>query len=59
MKIIYDRETRRSKGFAFITFAEMMSAAAAADGTNLREIDGRQVRCNLVGRCNFKRRSPC
>jgi len=35
-----------------------MSAAAAADGTNLREIDGRQVRCNLVGRRKFCTQKP-
>jgi len=46
-KLITDRETGRSKGFAFITFAEASGAEAALklDGTDL---GGRQIRVNLA-----------
>ena len=45
--IVTDRETGRSKGFAFITFAEASGAEAALklDGTDL---GGRQIRVNLA-----------
>ena len=48
VKIIYDHETRRSRGFAFVTFEDPSVAASAADATNRREIDGRVVRCNVT-----------
>lgn len=45
--LIIDRETRRSKGFAFVTFetAEAAQASLQLDNT---EIDGRKVRVNLA-----------
>lgn len=47
VKLIIDRETNRSKGFAFITFAEDKSAqdALSADG---QEIQGRKIRVNIA-----------
>ncbi|MCB1827484.1 MAG: RNA-binding protein [Coxiellaceae bacterium] len=47
VKLIIDRETNRSKGFAFITFAdaEAVEAALKADG---EEIQGRKIRVNLA-----------
>lgn len=45
-KIIYDRETGRSRGFGFVTFAqdeEAMNAISEMDG---QELDGRNLRVN-------------
>jgi RNA recognition motif-containing protein len=47
-KIITDRETGRSRGFAFVTMSDEASAnqaAAELDGTS---IDGRNVRVNIA-----------
>lgn len=45
VNLIIDKETRRSKGFAFVTFetAEAAQAALQLDNT---EIDGRKLRVN-------------
>lgn len=45
LKIIQDRETGRSKGFAFVTFATKEDAekALAANG---QEFDGRRLKVN-------------
>lgn len=47
-KLITDRDTGRSKGFAFITFADDSAAQAAVDGSNDVELDGRKMRVNLA-----------
>ncbi|KAI3748105.1 hypothetical protein L6452_10980 [Arctium lappa] len=47
-RVIYDRETQRSRGFGFVTMAsetEMNDAIAALDGQNL---DGRAIRVNIA-----------
>lgn len=46
-KVITDRETGRSKGFAFITFVKQQSAEAAleANGTSLK---GRNIIVNMA-----------
>ncbi len=46
-KVITDRETGRSRGFGFVTFAseDAAQAALAMDGT---ELDGRTVRVNFA-----------
>ncbi|KAG0485844.1 hypothetical protein HPP92_009704 [Vanilla planifolia] len=47
-KVIYNRETGRSKGFGFVTMAsksELDDAIAALDGQNL---DGRTIRVNVA-----------
>ncbi len=45
--IISDRETGRSKGFGFVTFASQENAkkALALDG---KEVQGRQIRVNVA-----------
>jgi cold-inducible RNA-binding protein len=43
-KVITDRDTGRSRGFGFVTFAEASSADAAKDATNGTELDGRTIR---------------
>ncbi|QTS83959.1 RNA recognition motif domain-containing protein [Coxiella endosymbiont of Amblyomma nuttalli] len=46
-RVIMDRDTGKSKGFAFITFANHNAAQAAllADGT---EMQGRKIRVNIA-----------
>ena len=43
-KVISDRETGRSRGFGFITFAEESSANEAMENLNGSELDGRTIR---------------
>ncbi len=56
VKLITDRETGRSKGFAFITFASEKDAQAslASDGT---EFKGRKIRVNMAREDDRKRRT--
>jgi RNA recognition motif-containing protein len=43
-KVITDRESGRSRGFGFVTFAEQDSAGAAKDALNGTDLDGRTIR---------------
>ena len=45
-KVITDRETNRSRGFGFVTFADDSAAATAIAEMDGKEIDGRIVRVN-------------
>jgi cold-inducible RNA-binding protein len=45
-KIITDRETGRSKGFAFVEMPEKSESLAAIEGLNGTEIAGREVTVN-------------
>lgn len=47
LKLITDRETGRSKGFAFVTFEDQKAAQSAveADGT---ELDGRRLKISIA-----------
>ncbi len=47
IKLMRDRETGRSRGFAFITFATGSEANAALD-MNGKDIAGRPLRVNLA-----------
>lgn len=47
VKIITDRETGNSRGFAFVTFATPASAQSALVADN-QDLDGRKVRVNLA-----------
>jgi len=45
--VIQDRETGRSRGFGFITYAEESSAQSALE-MNGRELDGRTLRVDIA-----------
>ena len=45
-KVITDRETGRSRGFAFVTFADGAAARDAIAGMDGKQLDGRSVRVN-------------
>ncbi|GMO50325.1 MAG: RNA-binding protein [Termitinemataceae bacterium] len=45
-KIIIDRETGNSKGFGFVEMGSDEEAAAAMEGVNGKEFEGRQLRVN-------------
>ena len=46
VKIMQDRETGRSRGFAFVTMANPSEGQAAVEGLNGRELDGRNLTVN-------------
>ncbi|MCA9563341.1 MAG: RNA-binding protein [Myxococcales bacterium] len=45
-KVISDRETGRSRGFGFVTFADDSDADAAINAMNGTELDGRSINVN-------------
>ncbi|CAJ1933509.1 unnamed protein product [Sphenostylis stenocarpa] len=45
-KIINDRETGRSRGFGFVTFASEQSMKDAIQGMNGQNLDGRNITVN-------------
>uniref|UniRef100_A0A7N0T336 RRM domain-containing protein n=1 Tax=Kalanchoe fedtschenkoi TaxID=63787 RepID=A0A7N0T336_KALFE len=45
-KIINDRETGRSRGFGFVTFANEQSMKDAIEGMNGQSLDGRNITVN-------------
>jgi RNA recognition motif-containing protein len=46
VQIIMDRDTGRSKGFAFIEMGSDAEAQAAIDGMNGKQVDGRSLTVN-------------
>ncbi|KAI5454678.1 hypothetical protein NCC49_003569 [Naganishia albida] len=46
--VMKDRETGRSRGFGFVTFATEQEANAAIAGMNEQELDQRRLRVNLA-----------
>jgi len=47
-KLVTDRDTGRSRGFAFVEMASNAEATKAIEGMDGQVIDGRSVRCNLA-----------
>lgn len=43
-KVIVDRDTGRSRGFGFVTFAEANAATQAIEQMHGKELDGRTIR---------------
>ena len=43
-----DRDTGRSRGFGFVTYASGQEAQSAIAGLNDKELDGRRVKVNLA-----------
>ena len=43
-----DRETGRSRGFAFVTFSSGGEADAAVSGMHDQDLDGRRIRVNIA-----------
>ena len=56
VQIITDRETGRSRGFAFVEMANDAEAKDAIAAVNNKEIDGRQVKVNEAKPRNEKPR---
>jgi cold-inducible RNA-binding protein len=48
VSVITDRETGRSKGFAFVTMVEDEQAKTAIAGLDGKEIEGRTIKVNLA-----------
>lgn len=46
VKIVFDRETGRSKGFGFVTMPDPAEAQAAIAGLNGTPVEGRALRVN-------------
>ena len=47
-KLILDRQTGRSRGFAFVSMASSEEAARAIQELNGTDLDGRSLRVNLA-----------
>jgi len=45
-KVVSDRETGRSRGFGFVTFADEAGCRKAIETMNGQTLDGRQIRVN-------------
>ena len=45
-KVVSDRETGRSRGFGFVTFADDAGCRKAIETMNGQTLDGRQIRVN-------------
>ncbi|KAF9402549.1 Glycine-rich RNA-binding protein 4, mitochondrial [Mortierella sp. AD011] len=48
--VIKDRETGRSRGFGFVTFADEASAAKAINALNNTEFEGRNIKVDIASK---------
>ncbi len=46
--VMKDRETRRSRGFGFVTFVDDASADTAIEALNGKEVDGREISVDVA-----------
>ncbi|XP_073453050.1 cold-inducible RNA-binding protein isoform X2 [Aquarana catesbeiana] len=54
--VVKDRETKRSRGFGFVTFENCEDAKDAMAGMNGKTVDGRQIRVDQAGKSSNDRR---
>ncbi|MBX3274975.1 MAG: RNA-binding protein [Sandaracinaceae bacterium] len=47
-KVITDRDSGRSRGFGFVTFADSAAAGRAVDAMNGAELDGRSLNVDVA-----------
>jgi RNA recognition motif-containing protein len=47
-KVVLDRDTGKSRGFGFVTFANSSDAEAAKNSLNQTELDGREIRVDTA-----------
>ena len=55
-KVVNDRDTGRSRGFGFVTFANAASADAAVAALDGTDLDGRSIRVNEAQQRSDNRR---
>ena len=48
VKIIFDRDTNRSKGFGFVEMSDSDAASNAISSLNGKEVDGRNIKVNIA-----------
>jgi len=58
VSIVIDRDTGRSRGFAFVEMPNANEAQSAIDGLNEQEVAGRRVSCNEARPKEAQSRSP-
>ncbi|KAM4707831.1 cold-inducible RNA-binding protein B-like isoform 2-T2 [Discoglossus pictus] len=54
--VVKDRETKRSRGFGFVTFENPEDAKDAMTAMNGKSVDGRQIRVDQAGKSSGDRR---
>ncbi|KAM3915392.1 cold-inducible RNA-binding protein B-like isoform 1-T2 [Leptodactylus fuscus] len=54
--VVKDRETKRSRGFGFVTFECADDAKDAMEAMNGKTVDGRQIRVDQAGKSSGERR---
>ncbi|XP_044125239.1 cold-inducible RNA-binding protein B-like isoform X2 [Bufo gargarizans] len=54
--VVKDRETKKSRGFGFVTFENADDAKDAMEGMNGKVVDGRQIRVDQAGKSSGDRR---
>nr|BAB92955.1 cold inducible RNA-binding protein alpha [Dryophytes japonicus] len=54
--VVKDRETKRSRGFGFVTFENPEDAKDAMEAMNGKSVDGRQIRVDQAGKSSGDRR---
>ena len=47
-KVVYDRESGRSRGFGFVTYSSAEEVESAIDTLNGVELDGRAIRVSIA-----------
>lgn len=56
--VVRERESGRSRGFGFVTYASAEEAKAALEALNGRDLEGRQIRVDLAQSSPRRRDEP-